>query len=245
MRGVKAEILDLLTAFFENISDLDNGPQIMMTTFMPPICQEILTDYQKTVPSARDARVLKLFGAAIGFLREHLSPEIPLIMNAVFEPTLEMITKNMMDYPDHRTAFFAFLRQANTHCFYGLFSIPPQQQKLVVDSVVWAFKHTERNISETGLEILFELLQNVSQSMDVAQPFHQQFLLPLIQDIIGIMTDRLHKSGFKQQATVLQHMFHILQTEKLVVALSDASSGLSAPVAADGSKEYVGNLLLT
>jgi exportin-1 len=252
MRGVKSEILDLLTAFFENISDLENGPEIMMTTFMPHICQEILTDYQKTVPSARDARVLKLFGAAIGFLREHLSPQVPQIMDAVFEPTLEMITKNMMDYPDHRTAFFSFLRQANTHCFYGLFSIPAQQQKLVVDSVVWAFKHTERNISETGLEILFELLQNVSQSMDVAQPFHQQFLLPLIQDIIGIMTDRLHKSGFKQQATVLQHMFQILEMGQLVVALVDASSGLSAPVAADGSvdnktfvKEYVGNLLLT
>lgn len=252
MRGVKSEILDLLTAFFENINDLDNGRDIMMTTFVPHICQEVLTDYQKTVPSARDSRVLKLFGTAISFLRDHVSSQVPQIMDAIFEPTLEMITKNMMDYPEHRLAFFSFLRQANTHCFFGLFSIPPQQQKLVVDSVVWAFKHTERNISETGLEILYELLQNVNQSMDVSQPFYQQFLLPLIQDIIGIMTDRLHKSGFKQQATVLQLMFQILETDKVLVAVEDSASGLSAPAAADGSvdnktfvKEYVGNLLLT
>ena len=252
MRGVKSEILDLLTSFFENISDLENGPEIMMETFLPHICQDILSDYQKTVPSARDARVLKLFAAAIGYLREHISPQIPQIMEAVFEPTLEMITKNMMDYPDHRAAFFTFLRQANTHCFYGLFSIPPEQQKLVVDSAVWAFKHTERNISETGLEILLELLQNVEQSMDVAQPFYQQFFLPLTQDIIGIMTDRLHKSGFKQQSAVLQHMFQLLESDKIVVALVDADSGLSAPEVEDGSvdnktfvKEYVGNLLLT
>jgi exportin-1 len=224
----------------------------MMTTFVPHICQEVLTDYQKTVPSARDSRVLKLFGTAISFLRDHVSSQVPQIMDAIFEPTLEMITKNMMDYPEHRLAFFSFLRQANTHCFFGLFSIPPQQQKLVVDSVVWAFKHTERNISETGLEILYELLQNVNQSMDVSQPFYQQFLLPLIQDIIGIMTDRLHKSGFKQQATVLQLMFQILETDKVLVAVEDSASGLSAPAAADGSvdnktfvKEYVGNLLLT
>ena len=47
----------------------------------------------------------------------------------------------------------------NTHCFDALFQIPPQHQKLVVDAVVWAFKHTERNIAETGLDILLELLQ--------------------------------------------------------------------------------------
>lgn len=42
--------------------------------------------------------------------------------------------------------FFRFLKAVNTHCFGTLFEIPPEHQKLVVDSVVWAFKHTERNI---------------------------------------------------------------------------------------------------
>jgi CRM1 C terminal len=51
------------------------------------------------------------------------------------------------------------VQAVNTHCFDALFQIPPQHQKLVVDAVVWAFKHTERNIAETGLDILLELLQ--------------------------------------------------------------------------------------
>ena len=35
-----------------------------------------------------------------------------------------------------------------------------QQLKLVMDSVMWAFRHTERNIAETGLNLLLEMLKN-------------------------------------------------------------------------------------
>lgn len=50
------------------------------------------------------------------------------------------------DFPEHRLKFFRLLKAVNTYCFGTLFEIPPEHQKLVVDSVVWAFKHTERNI---------------------------------------------------------------------------------------------------
>jgi exportin-1 len=91
---------------------------------------------------------------------------------------------------EHRIGFFNFLHEANQHCFYALFSIPPQLQKLVIDSIVWAIKHTERNISETGLEILLALLQNVSGNQAIAQQFYVTFLLPLLQDVFGVLTDR-------------------------------------------------------
>lgn len=35
-----------------------------------------------------------------------------------------------------------------------------QQLKLVMDSIVWAFRHTERNVAETGLNLLLEMLGN-------------------------------------------------------------------------------------
>ena len=98
-----------------------------------------------------------------------LAPEIPTVMDAIFEKTLEMITTNMFDYPEHRIAFFTFLQEPNKNSFYGLFSIPAHHQKLVIDSIVWAFKHTERNMSEAGLEILLELLQNIAMNPSIAQ----------------------------------------------------------------------------
>ena len=35
-----------------------------------------------------------------------------------------------------------------------------QRLKLVMDSIIWAFRHTERNVAETGLNLLQELLSN-------------------------------------------------------------------------------------
>lgn len=51
------------------------------------------------------------------------------------------------------------------HFIHGLivitsFFILHQQLKLVMDSVMWAFRHTERNIAETGLNLLLEMLKN-------------------------------------------------------------------------------------
>lgn len=37
----------------------------------------------------------------------------------------------------------------------ALLSIPAQQFKLVLDSIVWAFKHTMRNVADIGMSQVF------------------------------------------------------------------------------------------
>ena len=95
MRVVKSEILELMTTFIEVSKDMQGGPQTCMVTFLPPLMTEVLTDYRVSPPAARDAKVLSLFSTAVTVLREHISSEVPRIMDAIFEPTLEMITSNM------------------------------------------------------------------------------------------------------------------------------------------------------
>jgi exportin-1 len=205
--------------------------------------KEILPDYHGSPAPARDSGVLKLFAAATSILGDLLAADLPTILDGIFEPTLSMITQNMLDYPEHRLAFFNFLRIANEHCFEALFNIPPHLQKLVVDSIVWAFKHTERNIGEMGLEILYDLLQNLGRAPQVSQGFYQMFLLPLVQDIIYIMTDRLHKSGFRLQSMILMQIIHSVQLGAVTVPLFDLSA---MPPGTDNvmfMKEYLSNLL--
>lgn len=48
-------------------------------------------------------------------------PQIPEILAAVFEPTLQMITGNLQDYPNVRVAFFKLLESINNNCFEGVF----------------------------------------------------------------------------------------------------------------------------
>lgn len=127
-----------------------------------------------------------------------MTPEIPRILEHVFECTLEMITKNFQDYPEHRLYFFQLLRAIQQHCFQSFFSISSQRFKLVIDSIVWAFKHTERQISETGLSILLELLKHISQAgLEISSSFYQTYYLSLLQDIFYVLTDTFHKSGMK------------------------------------------------
>lgn len=278
MRGIKGDILDLLTACLEvcdegrqmsvlngsNNADGTSGKvapipvnphaaqskEIFMANFIPGILNEILSDYRLSPPQGRDAKVLVFFATAVSVLRELITPEIPKVMDAVFEKTLEMITTNMLDYPEHRIQFFTFLREANKNCFYGLFNIPPPLQKLIIDSVIWAFKHTERNISETGLEILLELLQNVTNNgANIAQSFYSSFILMLIQDIFVVLTDRLHKSGFKLQASILKHIFLTIQQASSnnqngpMIVIYPANSGYHDNLAY--LHDYICNLLYT
>lgn len=95
-----------------------------------------------------------------------LSPQIAPILDAVFEPTLDMINKDFAEFPEHRGGFFRLLRAINGTCFPGkllipcsesqadrtaLLELPPPQFKLVNDSILWAVKHTMRDIADLGL----------------------------------------------------------------------------------------------
>ena len=52
----------------------------------------------------------------------------------------------------------------NKHCFPALMHLAqasPDVFRTTIDAIMWAFKHTERNIGELGLSILKELLLNI------------------------------------------------------------------------------------
>lgn len=109
------------------------------------------------MPNAREPLVLSTMASIVNKLQAVITPEIPKIFDAVFDCTLDMINKNFEDYPQHRTNFYELLQAVNTHCFKAFLSIPPNQFKLVFDSIVWAFKHTMRNVADTGLNILMQV----------------------------------------------------------------------------------------
>lgn len=96
-----------------------------------------------------------------------------------------------------------------------------------------------------GLEILEELLTNVGKSPNVAQAFYQQYLLSLIQDVFAVMTDRLHKSGFKMHSTLLRHMFHLVQMNQVTVPLFDPAQQPPGTTNPSFLREHISGLLLT
>merc|ERR1712025_1015043 len=217
MRVVKKETLKLISHWV----DRSNDPGMVLDNFIPPLLEAVLTDYQRcSVPAAREPEVLSLMGVTVNKLKNYITPQIPKIFDAVFEVTLDMINKDFEEYPEHRTNFFTLLQAVNAHCFPAFLSIPPQQFKLVLDSIIWAFKHTMRNVADTGLSILFQLLQNVSNHPEAAQSFYQTYYTDILQHMFSVVTDTSHTAGLTMHATILAYMFSLVETDKITAPLN-------------------------
>jgi exportin-1 len=220
MRAVKKDILRLAEIFISKVED----PQAVSQTFIPPLFDAILGDYSRNVEQARDAEVLSVTAATINKLTMHMEDKILPILSAVFECTLNMINKDFSEYPEHRANFFKLLSAINSHCFTSLLRLPPSQFKLIVDSILWSIKHTHRDISDTGLNMLLQLLQNMSQAdPSVAAPFYRDYFLNLLQDIFYVLTDTDHKAGFKFQSAILAHMFQAVSSGSIPAPIFDTS----------------------
>ncbi|KAL6757535.1 exportin [Haematococcus lacustris] len=224
MRSVKKVTLRLIEVFVEKAED----SALLAGAYVPAMMDPILGDYARGVPDARDAEVLSVFAAIIIKLKDLVQAEVPRIFEAVFEVTLQMITRNMEDFPEHRLQFFALLHAIVNHCFGTLMQFNSAQLKLIIDSIVWAFRHTERNVAETGLSLLQDLLSQVSLCPGATQ-FFQAYYLHIMQETFAVMTDSFHKPGFKLQAHILHLLFNVLTVGSIQGPLWDvASKGMTA-----------------
>jgi exportin-1 len=185
--------------------------------------EAVLVDYQSNIPQARDPEVLSLITAIINKLENRMLDNISDIFACVFECTIEMIQTNFQDYPDHRVNFFNLLRAINNYCFEAFLCIPADKFKLTIDAIVWAFKHTMRNVADTGLYILAELWENISNS-EVADAFYKTYFVRLLQDVFFVLTEGSYKSGFAMQAKILLNMFYGIRTGKVTIPLWDVDS---------------------
>ncbi|KAL6541435.1 Exportin-1 [Orobanche gracilis] len=219
LRSVKRETLKLIETFLDKAEDQPHtGKQ-----FVPPMMDPVLGDYARNLPDARESEVLSLFATIINKYKGAMIEDIPRIFEAVFQCTLEMITTNFEDYPEHRLKFFSLLRAIATHCFPALIRLSSEQLKLVMDSIIWAFRHTERNIAETGLNLLLEMLKNF-QVPEFCNQFFRTYFLAIEQEIFAVLTDTFHKPGFKFHVVVLQHLFCLVESGALTEPLWDVAT---------------------
>lgn len=139
MRAVKSEILQLIQAFIESAQAADFDA--IVANFLPPLLEPVLDDYSRAVPDARDATVLSLFATIIEKLGQKITEAVPRVLDSLFQPTIDMITTNFEDYPDHRIHFFSLLRAVNLTCFAAFFLISAEKFQMVMNSIAWSFKH--------------------------------------------------------------------------------------------------------
>ena len=215
MKTVKKEILNLISLWVSKTNDV----RLVADNFVEPLLDAVLMDYRSNVPAAREPEVLSTMATIVGKLDSLITPQIPKILDAVFECTLEMINKNFEEYPEHRTNFFLLLQSINKGCFSAFMDIPPQMFKLFLDSVVWAFKHTMRNVNDTGLEIMLQLLKNIESRGAQGQDFYKTYLMEVLSQVFGVVTDTTHIAGLPMHCQILCHVFRTVEDGSVFVPL--------------------------
>ncbi|KAK2873662.1 Exportin-1 [Arthroderma sp. PD_2] len=240
LRTIKKEILKLIDTYVDKADDLE----MVNSSMVPPLLEAVLLDYNRNVPDAREAEVLNVMTTIVHKLHNLMDDKVPIIMENVFECTLEMINKDFHEYPEHRVGFFKLLQAINLYCFSALLKLDTSQFKFVIDSCMWASKHDNREVENTGLTMCLELMNNMADSdPQTASVFFRQFYLPILQDVFFVLTDTDHKAGFKSQAMLLGRMFYFVQSEKIRDPIYGPDQAPAGTSNRDFLQEYVVNLL--
>jgi len=125
-----------------------------------------------------------------------------------------------------------------------LISLAPPQFRLVLDTVIWAFKHTMRNVADTGLDILHGMLINIQSHKEAAQTFYQTYFIMILRYIFLVVTDTSHTAGLTKHTTILAHMFTIAENNGITVPLYDTTQAANANMTNElYIKEYIALLL--
>jgi len=221
LRTVRKTALRLYTAF---IQAKDSNSILIAQQFLPTLLDVILSDYQKSIPEAREPEALSLFATLTEKLGQDKAAhnlalaQIPRIFEHTFEVTLKAITSNFEDFQEHRLVFFQLLKNINEYFFEVMLEFSDHQTQMVVDSVVWAFRHTERNIAETGMGLCLSMITKYANS-NKCNRFFQAYMIKLVQELLVVITDTFHKSNFKLHAMTLQRLIMISESPALTANL--------------------------
>eukprot|EP01063_Lacrimia_lanifica_P009030 TRINITY_DN16074_c0_g1_i1.p1 TRINITY_DN16074_c0_g1~~TRINITY_DN16074_c0_g1_i1.p1 ORF type:complete len:1107 (+),score=513.53 TRINITY_DN16074_c0_g1_i1:67-3387(+) len=200
MRIVKKDILKLIEEYVNSSQHLDD----VAKTILPPLIQNVLSDYRNSVVQARNPQVLSLITALIKKLTVRVEAHIPEIFDAILQCTLEMIMADLTGFPDIRNNFFKLIQTLNGVCFES-FLKALQAYPAIMEAMVSAMNHTDPSVEVIGLETLETFLEHLSAS-PVLFDFHEVYFVFLLNAVFGVLLDTLHKTGFKYHCRILKRM---------------------------------------
>ncbi|SCW00802.1 LAFE_0C12310g1_1 [Lachancea fermentati] len=215
LRTIKKEVLKLVEFYISHAKNLDEVVKVLVE----PLLNAVLEDYMNNVPDARDAEVLNCMTTVVHKVGHMIPDGVILILQSVFECTLDMINKDFTEYPEHRVEFYRLLKEINSKSFNALLKLPPAAFKLFIDAICWAFKHNNRDVEVNGLQIALDLTKNIESmgAVPFANAFYENFFFTFISETFFVLTDSDHKSGFSKQSMLLMKLISLVEENKIAV----------------------------
>lgn len=241
LRTIKKEVLKMIESY---VNQADNLQEIV-NDLVQPLFGAVLEDYSSNVADARDAEVLNCMTALVAKLG-HLIPEgVVLILQNVFQCTLDMIKNDFIEYPEHRVEFYRLLKEINARSFQALLQLSGDAFQSLINASLWAFKHNNRDVEENGLQLTLELIENVEKLGDTpfTKAFYTNFYFQILSDTFYVFTQPDHKSGFRYQSQLLAQLIHLVQDQIIKYPLYTPEQAPEGTSNTEYLKQYLGTLL--
>lgn len=241
LRTIKKEILKMIETY---INQADNLEEIVRD-LAQPLFAAVLEDYKSNVPDARDAEVLNCMTALVAKVGHMISGGVVLILQNVFECTLDMIKNDFIEYPEHRVEYYKLLKEINSKSFDALLQLSGEAFQSLINASLWALKHNNREVEESGLSLTLELIENVEKlgNTPFTKAFYENFYFQILSDTFYVLTQPDHKSGFRYQAQLLAQLIHLVEDGVIKDPLYTPGQAAEGTSNSDYLKQYLGNLL--
>ncbi len=144
--------------FLQTLVKYNEDREGILKFILPPL-SGLIDQYRTSHFENRDPDVLLVFSEILSKLKNAQYEYINSIWNYLCLFTLEMIKSDFQSFPEHRMNFFTLIKALIFNAFDALFQIQDSNfNKDVLNAIIWAFKHDQPLISETGLETLLILI---------------------------------------------------------------------------------------
>ena len=209
-------VIKFLTSLVNNTDDVQIIQNEMLNFF-----GNLIQTYNNNHINNKDPNMLVLFSSVLEKLKNNNPEVVSTIWNFLCVSTLQLIKNDFQSFPEHRMNFFILLKSLISNSFESLFRAQNLSfNKDVIDTITFAVNHNTPQISETGLETLFILIQKVINVgvidlQNIIDPFFSNYFIIIFNDVFNTMTDGFHQSGFKLQVKVIQLLIKIIDEKKI------------------------------
>ena len=208
LKNLRCEILDIYYLYLLNC--ILDEKTLFIKENLKTLITPIFLDYKNsTNPNMREHKVLSFCNNLMRIQGFNLDHEfIRLIFDTLFIPSMDMLKKNFEDFPDIRKCFFSLLRVLVEDFCIFIFKLDENPVKAefafetIIHGIIWGFKHADPNICDENLKTCYFLL-NYIQKENFGDYFYNKFFKQLLNDLISVITDKLHISSLKIQCKLL------------------------------------------
>lgn len=240
LRIIRKESLRLLETYINQATDIET----ISSGMLPSLIDNYLLSYKHSISIAREAEILDLFSTLTSKLKGLIAPHISTIFDSVLQCTIETIKDSFTEFPDIRASFYNLLHKLIQNCLDGVLHSPIELFDCLMVTIVFGFKHTMRDISETALAMSFDLFKNIINFDEgLYNSFYQAFLFKQIHEVIQILFDAGHKNGFNSQCKILALFFSIMKSNTITIQLNDPFFPRKPEIASNS--QYLNDFVVT